>query len=243
MGVQRMSYIPNPKTSGSGIICGIPQPGRCPNNCTSCFFQSGRSYLEPLAENLPNMPTLAQAEGRVLRVNDGNDSHHCQSQVVKDTLAYPDKFYNTACPSDLEKYPGPVVLTLNPGTDTDEKYAIVSDDEARNLMAVRFRINTWNADMAREAAEYYAADLDVAVFMTWMAYHNKYEIPETHLPNYTYRRRTMNAYWAIHDNICRNVMEDFEDLPRVYLCGELGRTKCRDCGNCLREYYRWKESQ
>ena len=43
-----MSYIENPKTKGSGIIACIPQKGLCPNKCEDCFFQSGRSYLEPL---------------------------------------------------------------------------------------------------------------------------------------------------------------------------------------------------
>ena len=37
-----MSYVENPKTKGSGILCCIPQKGRCPNNCSDCFFQSGR---------------------------------------------------------------------------------------------------------------------------------------------------------------------------------------------------------
>jgi len=51
-----MTYKENPKTKGSGILCAIPQTGRCPMQCSDCFFQSGRSFLEPLDENLPNMP-------------------------------------------------------------------------------------------------------------------------------------------------------------------------------------------
>ena len=53
-----MNYIENPKTKGSGIITCIPQEGICPMKCDDCFFQSGRSYLEPLDINLPNMPDL-----------------------------------------------------------------------------------------------------------------------------------------------------------------------------------------
>ncbi len=49
-----MSYKENPKTKGSGIISCIPQKGVCPNKCEDCFFQSDRSYLEPLGENLPS---------------------------------------------------------------------------------------------------------------------------------------------------------------------------------------------
>lgn len=49
-----MSYIENPKTKGSGIVCAIPQTGVCPIGCEDCFFQSDRSFLEPLDENLPS---------------------------------------------------------------------------------------------------------------------------------------------------------------------------------------------
>lgn len=77
-------YIKNPKTAGSGIITCIPQTGTCPNQCEDCFFQSGRSYLEPLEENLPNMPPLEMAEGRFVRVNDGNDSNVQRELVIRE---------------------------------------------------------------------------------------------------------------------------------------------------------------
>jgi hypothetical protein len=70
-----MGYIYNPKTKGSGIICCIPQTGTCPNKCEDCFFQSGRSYLEPLEQNLPNIPSLEQVGNQVVRINDGNVSY------------------------------------------------------------------------------------------------------------------------------------------------------------------------
>jgi len=59
-------YKENPKTKGSGIICCIPQTGICPQKCDDCFFQSGRSYLEPLVDNLPNMPDF-DTSGNCLR--------------------------------------------------------------------------------------------------------------------------------------------------------------------------------
>ena len=59
-----MPYKENPKTKGSGIICCIPQKGTCPNNCEDCFFQSGRSYLEPLSENLPRVKNAAPEFGQ-----------------------------------------------------------------------------------------------------------------------------------------------------------------------------------
>ena len=75
-------YHENPKTKGSGILCCIPHESTCPINCADCFFQSGRSYLEPLEDNLPNMPTAEQAKGKVVRVNDGNDSNLDKEMVM-----------------------------------------------------------------------------------------------------------------------------------------------------------------
>jgi hypothetical protein len=76
-----MTYIENPKFKGSGILACIPQTGKCPNNCTDCFFQSGRSYLEPLEQNLPNMPPIELASTQVVRVNDGHDSNIDREKV------------------------------------------------------------------------------------------------------------------------------------------------------------------
>ena len=235
-----MSYIENPKTKGSGIICCIPQRGRCPVGCADCFFQSGRSYLEPLKENVPNMPDHDQTEGRVVRVNDGNDSHHQQDWVIESTYHFRDKFYNTSFNKDLGKYPGPVVLTLNPGTMTDHQIHIVPDDQLKHLMAVRFRVNTWNLGMARLAVQTYAMR-DVAVFMTFMAYHELTSLPPEHLGWYDYRKRTLNSYYAISEDGLKHVLSEIHG-PRVYTCGEGWQNKCKDCGNCLREYYRWKEA-
>ena len=75
--------IENPKTKGSGILCAIPQRGTCPLKCSDCFFQSGRSYLEPLDRNLPNLPSSEEATGRVVRMNDGNDSNNERSLVIR----------------------------------------------------------------------------------------------------------------------------------------------------------------
>ena len=106
-------YIENPKTRGSGIVCVIPQTGHCPNECEDCFFQSGRSYLEPLDTNLPNMIPPEDVGDRIVRVNDGNDSNVNHSLVIESTKCYKHKFYNTAIPQ-LD-FDAPVVLTVNPG--------------------------------------------------------------------------------------------------------------------------------
>ena len=85
-------YIENPKTKGSGIVCAIPQTGTCPNKCEDCFFQSGRSYLEPLVDNLPNLPE--EVDYQIVRINDGNDSNVDYPAVIMRTESYKHKFFN-----------------------------------------------------------------------------------------------------------------------------------------------------
>lgn len=247
-----MTYIHNPKTEGSGIICCIPQTGRCPNGCSDCFFQSGRSYLEPLDKNLPNIPSLEEAAGKIVRVNDGNDSNIKRDIVIENTKQFPNKFYNTAIPMYLEEFDAPIVLTLNPGKMTDTMFHKL-DSIPKNLMMVRIRTNTWNIDMVDDAVEYYTSK-DIPVVLTMMAYYNDNAIPEgeskiectrktcrDHKEHYIYRKRTLNSYYAITTAAWMAIMDRYRLNKFVSSCGkiegELGKTGCRYCGNCLREYF------
>ena len=227
-------YKENPKTKGSGIVCAIPQTGTCPNNCEDCFFQSGRSYLEPLVDNLPNMPEVSEFE--IVRVNDGNDSNVDYTTVSIATKNYPHKFYNTAIPTIPNKTT-PFVLTVNPGANTDK--AIYYLTTAKNLMFVRFRTNTWNTTLADECVRYYS-EREIPIVLTFMAYYGA-SIPEEHRDNYVFRKRTLNSYNAITTKAWRKIMQKYEDNKWVHSCGkiegELGDTHCRFCGNCLREYF------
>jgi hypothetical protein len=264
-----MAYIFNPKTAGSGIITAIPQKGTCPNNCEDCFFQSGRSYLEPLGENLPNMPSYDQAAGRVVRMNDGNDSNVDRDLVIEASKSYPDVFFNTAIPRDIGKFPRPVVLTINPGKITDtcwngiEGRGLEIEDSIDNLMFVRIRTNTWNLKRVVDPAVDFYTSIDVPVVLTFMAYygensikpgqsdltyfdrHREKNVPLMNSECYVQRKRTLNSYWAITTEAWRDIMSRYEDKNLVYSCGhiegELGNTKCKHCGNCLREYYAAKE--
>lgn len=237
-----MSYIENPKTKGSGIVCCIPQRGRCPNECEDCFFISGRSYLEPLDENTPNMPTLEEVGNRIVRVNDGNDSNNDLSLVIKMTEEYPLKFYNTINMDMLAQVHSPTVLTVNPGNMTDTAWQAVPKPITNILMYVRIRTNTWNVSLVREAVRYYTT-LGVPCVLNFMAYwKNTVHIGCQH--TYQYRRRTLNKYWAIEFIPWRNIMDIFAKNPLVYSCGREGRgqpTGCKYCGNCLREFYNTKE--
>lgn len=236
-------YKENPKTKGSGIISAIPQTGICPMKCPDCFFQSGRSYLEPLADNLPNMPTLGMAEGRVVRVNDGNDSNNHPDLVIRMTAQYKDKFYNTSIPIALNRFDAPVVLTVNPGERTDIA-ACFLELIPINLMFVRFRVNTWNLDLAQKVVDYYSAK-EIPIVLTFMAYYEEEAIPWANLKDYMFRKRTENSYHAITTAAWEYVMGLFKYNKWVYSCGKIegekGITLCRHCGNCLREYFATKE--
>lgn len=231
-----MSYIENPKTKGSGIVCATPQTGTCPNKCEDCFFQSGRSYLEPLDKNLPNLPE--EVDYQIVRVNDGNDSNVDYSTVVEKTRRYQHRFYNTAIPQNPDTAV-PFVLTVNPGSRTDHSFHKI-DKISKNLMFVRFRANTWNINLAADCVGYYSAH-DVPVVLTFMAYYNKESVPSGYRDDYVWRKRTLNSYWAITTSAWRRIMSYFDDNKWVHSCGkiegELGDTHCRFCGNCLREYF------
>jgi hypothetical protein len=232
-----MFYIENPKTKGSGIIAGIPQTGECPNGCADCFFQSGRSYLHPLEDHLPNMPTLEMAKGRVVRINDGNDSNNKREYVEMMSNKYEDKFFNTAIPTDLDKFSAPVVLTVNPGEMTDYSWYRVSN--FNNLMFVRFRTNMWNLDILDEVIHFYANEnYNVPVVLTFMAYYTE-TVPEEFKKYYEWKKRTLNSYWCLKQEEINKLVIKYLDNPLVGFCGRVHA--CKDCGNCLKYYYAAKE--
>lgn len=236
-----MAYIENPKTKGSGIICCIPQKGECPNKCSDCFFQSGRSYLEPLEQNLPNIPSVEEARGRIVRINDGNDSNVQRDLVMKCAQQYENYFYNTAIPRDLEGFKAPVVLTVNPGKMTDSNFHKI--EAPKNLMFVRVRTNVWNIDnVVKPAVEFYKKQ-EVPVVLTFMRYYTDTdEIRKESEDYYACKKRIMNRYWCITDKGIENVSNQFKDNSLVYLCGGPKESLlCKSCGNCLREYFATKE--
>lgn len=228
-----MTYIVNPKTKGSGVVCAIPQTGTCPNNCADCFFQSGRSYLEPLDENLPNLPEPEDCVNRVVRMNDGNDSNVEKGDVVEAAGGYEHFFFNTAVP-DLD-FPGPVVLTVNPGEMTDVGFHKIKKPPV-NLMFVRIRTNAWNVeDVVVPAVDWYTSR-GVPVVLTYMAYYGE-DVPEDFRHCYEFKKRTLNSYWVLDQLVQDDIEADFWRNDLVYTCGWKGTHPCSRCGNCLREYF------
>ena len=103
-----MAEPTNPKLVGSKLIDCIPQTGLCPNACPECFYNGGRFY-RTLDE--PLLPSLEQADGRIVRVNSGHDSNLSRDIVLAATADYEHKFYNTSLPEF--GFPAPVVFTCN----------------------------------------------------------------------------------------------------------------------------------
>lgn len=234
-----MSYIFNPKLEGSGILACIPQKGSCNINCPDCFFNGSRSYLSPLDEHTPNIPSAQEAENRVVRINDGNDSNNDRDLVIKTAMKYKDFFFNTSIPKDICSFPGPVVLTLNPAKKTDESWWKLDLPLPMNLMFVRIRINLWNLTKVVEPAiEYYTSN-NVPVVLTYMAYY-KEKIPEAFKENYDWHKRTLNEYWCLKREAIDAISHLFKNNSLVYNCCDV-EYLCRFCGNCLREYYNTKE--
>lgn len=234
-----MTYIENPKVKGSGIVCCIPQVGECPNRCEDCFFASGRSYLEPLEQNLPNIPSFERAKGRIVRVNDGLDSNVKKEIVLKATKRFPMRFYNTAIPHDLEDFIQPVVLTVNPGKLTDNDFWKLRHIPL-NLMFVRVRTNAWNLEKVVDPAIEYYSKREIPVVLTFMAYFTL-SVKEGYEKDYVLRKRTSNIYNAITTKAWENIMNRYKYNKWVYSCGKIegekGITACRFCGNCIREFF------
>lgn len=231
-------WLWNPKVKGSGIIECIPQSGNCPVGCPDCFFQTGRSYLEPLKDNLPHIPPILMTTSRIVRVNDGNDSNVERDLVESKTKGFKNKFFNTSIPKDLEKFSAPVVLTINPSLKTDKSFHKL-EKIPNNLMFVRIRVNTWNLDKVVKPAIDYYTKRGVAVVLTFMAYYST-GVPEEHKKYYSWKKRTINSYWCIKKLQMEKILKIFKNNPFVYTCCERHST-CSFCGNCVREFYNAKE--
>jgi len=231
-------YIENPKTKASGVYGAIPHTGRCPQNCKDCFFQSGRSFLEPLEENLPNMPNPLRMMDKIVRVNDGHDSSVDKEMVMEKCAVYRNKFYNTSFPAMLGSFDAPVVLTVNPSDMTDSEYHKL-DKIPDTLMYVRVRVNMWNIQLVDEVVKYYS-EHDIPIILTFMAYYTE-SIPDDYKDMYEFKKRTLNSYWVPTEAAWKFVEDRYHRNKWVYSCGSYGETKCEFCGNCLREYYRTTE--
>jgi hypothetical protein len=179
---------------------------------------------------------------RIVRVNDGNDSNVERDLVerVATGSLYRDFFFNTSMPIRLAEFPGPFVLTVNPGKMTDTNFHRL-DTAPPNMMFARVRVNMWNLESVVKPAVWdYAGRLHVPVVLTFMAYYST-PVKAGFENAYHWDRRTINPYWILKRERIDEIEKIFWDMDTVHLCGRHGHSLCRECGNCLREYYAAKE--
>lgn len=216
----------------------FPKKGLVLSDVKIVFFNGGRSYLEPLEENTPHIPSAEEAKGKIVRLNDGNDSNVQRELVEEIAQHYDNYFFNTSIPKNLEGFSGPVVLTLNPDEMTDKSFYKL-DKIPNNLMFVRIRVNSWNTEVVEEAINYYVGR-NVMCVLTFMAYYET-PIPEHNKCFYEWKQRTTNSYWCIKQEFIDNFMKKYIRNLYVDCCTKKGEYSCRFCGNCLREFYACKE--
>jgi len=225
----------NPKLEGSNLVDCVPQTGTCPMGCLECFYNSRDWYRD---RNIPQIPTLDEAKGKVVRVNSGNDSNIDRENVIKVASRYDDFFFNTSVP--MFEFPGPIVFTVN--GRGDDKSFLVSKKECKKFMFVRFRLNLWNLDEADKVVAHYTA-LGTPVVMTFMRYSDKKNIQPAHLRSYKWEKHILSEYYMLKKKKVVEVMGRWKENPLVKKCGSLESDFCRDCGNCYNLYFEWKKKQ
>lgn len=232
-------YIFNPKTNDSQVLGCVPLHGPCPFACADCFAQykdkRGRSYLGENWEHTPNMPSLEQAEKKIIRVNDIGDSSDRVNQVVAAVQCYKHRFYNTSFTGRLQHFDAPFMLSVNPGDLTDQSYQQILSRFHSNALAVRVRVNMWNVHVVQEVINHYTA-VGIPVIMTFMAYHET-PIPREYEQYYKDRQRTINNYYCITQEGWDKVLAQLQLNELTLTCGRDATTHaCTACRNCEKLY-------
>jgi hypothetical protein len=220
-------YLKNPKLKGTNIIDCIPQTGECPRQCPECFYNGGR-FFRTLDE--PWMPSVEEAESKIVRVNSGHDSNVDKDMVLKKTEQYLSKFYNTSVPNF--NFQSPVVFTCNGGSKGIVRLA----EPTPNLMFVRVRTNSWDLESVDLAVEHYWNKYNVPVVLTFMRYYNGELIPEEAKNDYEWRKSILNEYFCIKQEAVLRIMSKYKGTG-VKMCGTPVSSVCADCGNCEHLYW------
>lgn len=221
--------IENPKQKDSVLIDCKPQSGKCPNNCNQCYYNRPGAFYTNIRNKI--LPTLEEAEGKIVRVNSGHDSNLQKDLVLKETEKYKHKFYNTSI-SNFD-FPAPVVWTANP---KEEKEILLPWRVPNNLMFVRLRVSDTNLITVMNAVEHFTKSLQVPVVLTFMAYYTKEKDQE----RYEYKTRHINQYWCARSSFKKKVLNraKLQGGRLVTMCGTLNSDYCKDCRNC--ETYYWQ---
>ncbi len=226
----------NPKQDGSDLFDCVPQSGKCPMNCSNCFFnRPGAFYTET-----PSIPTPEEIGDGIVRMNCGHDSNIERKLVVETAQQYKHYFFNTSIPRF--DFPGPVVLTAN---RNEEEKAIMPPFDAlpANLMFVRLRVSATNLYWISQAVHNWTG-VGVPVVLTFMAYYDREpEVPTDVAqvvggPCYEWKVRILNPYFCPTTAFKRMVRQLYIDNRLVSMCGGLDGALCKDCRNC--ETYYWQ---
>ena len=232
-----MKYLPNPKLKGSGIVDCIPQKGKCllakNYDCgIDCYFIHG--WYDPTYS--PIIPPKKIAEGKIVRFNSGHDSNLEKRLVLETAKNFDDFFFNTSLPRF--DFPGPVVFTCN--SKETNKNAIVLSNVSKNLMFVRFRVNSWNLDLAENVIKNYERK-NVPVVLTFMRYYSKNRIPKEFRKDYKLKKSIIHNYLMIKKQKREEIVAFFkEKYNNIFQCGSYESSFCRDCGNCKKFYFTTK---
>lgn len=213
----------NPKLVGSNILDCIPHTGRCPQDCPECYYNSG--FYRPL---VPLIPTLEEAEGKIIRVSSGHDSNLQKDLVLQTTEKYKDKFYNTSI-ADFD-FPSGVVWTANSKHYNSVIMLGNRYPNIKNLIAVRFRTVPWNFSLARDVVRHYKR-LNIPVILTFMRFRNLETIPQEYRDWYELKMHIVSAWWTL--SLRSKEVTNFAECNLT--CG-LKHKLCLNCRNCEKLY-------
>lgn len=230
-----MTVKRNPKMEGTVLWDCVPQQGKCPINCSQCFFNRPDAFYT----QVPSVPTPEEVGDGIVRMNCGNDSNNQRELVIQTAEQYKHFFFNTSVP--FFEFPGPVVLTANPREEDWSRYALPVGPVPDNLMFVRLRVSGTNLPLIDDAVQLWT-DAQVPVVLTFMAYYDQMpEVCRTEVPLpaeecYVWKVRHINSYWCATTAFMQCVLDRYHDNRLVSMCGSLSVPYCRACRNCETYY-------
>jgi hypothetical protein len=157
-------------------------------------------------------------------------------KVLEATEDYEDKFFNTSLP--ILNFGSPAILTLN-GRDTDFSYLHRNQimGNIDELMAVRFRLNTWNVELCLDAISEWA--FHVPFLLTDMRYSDIDNVKKPQ--HYEFKKHLLNEYWKLNEDGMQIILKLLR-LRNVFWCGNplTKSTMCSECRLCEHFYCKTK---
>lgn len=238
--------VRNPKQVDSNLYDCRPQTGKCPIDCSQCFYNRPNAFYTDINE--PNIPDPADVGNGIVRMNCGHDSNLQRELVIATAGQYKNFFFNTSVRSF--NFPGPVVFTVNPKEEETSCRgdAWPSMPFGDNLMFVRIRLSASNlGEVHRLVTSWTLADVPIVI--TFMAYYDdavchkmltrKHAFYAGIDKLYELKTRHINEYWCPTREMKIRTMKSLgvERNRLLTMCGTFDSNYCKDCRNC--ESYYW----